>query len=286
MKGDVEVIKRRNEAAEMAAMRTGARPKKVDYIPVVFPGGSGYNLSEGKWGFNDIKRRGGRFLWKQIFNAKRLGVRTMYGAMWDEYDEGTAFMPIVEHKRRLPQSDKFQFLALDADGFDVPSDWYMRICGFAAEGLRSERRVHETFPVKELQDYWSSRPRYEEGVDIGGSSSTGASGSKPDANGGQSYEEFLEAEKANKQDEAPPPPYTLEADEVRPTPASVGLAPAPATVQPQTSSVPPAQAAPATTIQPGNFAPQSSPIPTQASNQVSPASVSPTPQGPGALQHL
>jgi len=45
----------------------------------------GYNLSEGKWGFNDIKRQGGRFLWKQIFNAKRLGVRTIYGAMWDEY---------------------------------------------------------------------------------------------------------------------------------------------------------------------------------------------------------
>lgn len=45
----------------------------------------GFNLSEGKWGYNDIKRNGGRFLWKQIFNAKRQGVRSMYGAMWDEY---------------------------------------------------------------------------------------------------------------------------------------------------------------------------------------------------------
>jgi hypothetical protein len=44
----------------------------------------GYNLSQGKWGFNDIKRDGGRFLWRQIYNARRLGVRSMYGAMWDE----------------------------------------------------------------------------------------------------------------------------------------------------------------------------------------------------------
>jgi len=39
------------------------------------------------------------------------------------YDEGTAFMPVVENKRNLPQSDRFQFMALNEDGYDVPSDW-------------------------------------------------------------------------------------------------------------------------------------------------------------------
>ena len=39
------------------------------------------------------------------------------------YDEGTAFMPIVEHTRNLPVLDKHPFLALDADGYDLPSDW-------------------------------------------------------------------------------------------------------------------------------------------------------------------
>ena len=47
-------------------------------------GGQGYNMSEGQWGMNDIKRNGGKLLWKLIFNARRLGVRIMYGAMWDE----------------------------------------------------------------------------------------------------------------------------------------------------------------------------------------------------------
>jgi hypothetical protein len=74
IKPDIELLKKRADEGH----------KKIDYIPVVLPGGSGYNLSEGKWGFNDIRRNGGKFLWKQIHNTRRLGVRVMYGAMWDE----------------------------------------------------------------------------------------------------------------------------------------------------------------------------------------------------------
>ena len=107
----------------------------------------------------------------------------------------------------------------------------MRICGFAAEGLRNERRILETFPVKELQDYWSSRPRYE-AVDpkskksMSGSSLTSSlarsdddtgAGSNPE--GGQTYQEWLALQNEEK-DEVPPPPYTLELDEsTDPTPS-------------------------------------------------------------------
>ncbi|EEB87526.1 hypothetical protein MPER_15098, partial [Moniliophthora perniciosa FA553] len=112
-------------------------------------------------------------------------------------------MPVVEKARLLPEGGRYPFLALDADGYDLPSDWYMRICGFAAEGVRSERMIHETFPSKELQDYWSSRPRYE---DAGKQSDTGGSSS------GQRYEDWLQSEKEIK-DELPPPPYSLEAEE-------------------------------------------------------------------------
>lgn len=92
IKGDLELIKRRNEEGR----------RHIDYIPVVLPGGSvsglrsymhdrtpvyvrqGFNMSRGAWSFNGIKRNGGKFLWRQIYNARRLGVRTIYGAMWDE----------------------------------------------------------------------------------------------------------------------------------------------------------------------------------------------------------
>ncbi|GLB36755.1 putative xylosidase arabinosidase [Lyophyllum shimeji] len=219
MKGDAELIKKRNE---------DGRWRKIDYIPVVLPGASGFNLSQGRWGFNDIRRNGGRFLWKQIFNAKRQAVRTVYGAMWDEYDEGTAFMPVVEKKRMLPESDKHCFMALDEDGYDLPCDWYMRICGFAAEGLRSERRIHETFPSKELQDYWATRPKYEEvdhksGDFVSGASQEAKGSSGSGGGDGQSYQEWLVAQKDDKE-EAPPPPYSLEAEEVAVGQPQVGSA--------------------------------------------------------------
>ncbi|KAK0446545.1 uncharacterized protein EV420DRAFT_893381 [Desarmillaria tabescens] len=220
MKGDIDLLKRHAENSG----------RKIDYIPVVLPGSTGFNLTEGRWTWNDMKRKGGRFLWKQIFHAKRLGIRTMYGAMWDEYDEGTAFMPIVAKKSMLPQSDKYSFMALDEDGYDLPPDWYMRICGFAAEGLRSERLIHETFPVKELEDYWSTRPRYEEDPE------------KKDIDGEQAYQAWSSTQKEEK-DEPPPPPYSLEVDEAGPSASGSGSGsasrPASVTVQPHTS--PPAQ---------------------------------------------
>ena len=75
-------------------------------------------------------------------------------------------------------------MALDEDGYVLPSDWYahkppppkcvkahqkhlilatryMRICGLAAESLRGDRLFSDAFPLKELQDYWDTRPKYE-----------------------------------------------------------------------------------------------------------------------------
>ncbi|THV01292.1 hypothetical protein K435DRAFT_750477 [Dendrothele bispora CBS 962.96] len=200
-KQDIELLRKSHE-------EQGRR--KVDYMPVVFPGFSGLNLSEGTWKFNQIPRNGGKLMWQQIFNAKRLGVRTIYGAMWDEYDEGTALIPVVEKTRNLPTTEKYQFLALDCDGHDIPADWYMRICGFASEGLKSERLIHETFPSKELQDFWANRPKYEQHVpNTGGSGCEGQNTGDGSGSGGQSYQEWLTGQGESK-DELPPPPYSLE----------------------------------------------------------------------------
>ncbi|KAI0078516.1 hypothetical protein K474DRAFT_1660324 [Panus rudis PR-1116 ss-1] len=203
IKGDVELIRRKNEDFENG--RGGKR--RVDYIPVVLPGGSGYNLSQGNWSWNGIPRHGGRFLWRQIVNVKRHGVRTIYGAMWDEYDEGTNFLPAVANKRQLPVHEKYKFMALDEDGYDLPPDWYMRICGFAVEGLRGERLILETFPHKELQDYWSSRPHYEDQE-----TTPCASGSGQQKEKESTWEEWNQQDKVGgPAEEVPPPPYTLEA---------------------------------------------------------------------------
>ena len=129
-------------------------------------------------------------------------------------------MPVVSHKRQLPVLHHHRFMALDEDGFDLPPDWYMRICGYAVESLRGERLILGTFPSKELQDYWSSRPHYEDEVS---SSSAGGSGSKQGEEKSQTWEEWEKSQKGSA-DEPPPPPYTLEVEESQP---------------PQTSSAPP-----------------------------------------------
>ncbi|KAG8836290.1 hypothetical protein FRC17_007440 [Serendipita sp. 399] len=141
-------------------------PNRIDYIPTVWPGGSSYNLSGGTMGLNDAPREGGKFLWRQLWNFKHLGARTIYVAMFDEYDEGTAILPAVPLKRSLPKCEdpnrQFPFIALDADGVDnLSPDWYLRICGFASEVMKDERRVYEDLPKKELDDYWATRPKYE-----------------------------------------------------------------------------------------------------------------------------
>lgn len=54
--------------------------------------------------------------------------------MLDEVDEGTAFMKTAENAEQSPAQEFW--LNLDADGYDLPSDWYMRIAGKATETLR------------------------------------------------------------------------------------------------------------------------------------------------------
>ncbi|KXN86979.1 hypothetical protein AN958_09408 [Leucoagaricus sp. SymC.cos] len=114
MKADMEFIRKWLEGGQ----------KTVDYIPSVNAGESSHNRTRGSDKWNEFKRDGGRSLWKEIFNASRLGVRTMYGVSWDNYRSGCALLPVVPQKNLLPQSDKRKFMALDEDGYDLPSDWW------------------------------------------------------------------------------------------------------------------------------------------------------------------
>ncbi|KAI0307433.1 hypothetical protein B0F90DRAFT_1621691, partial [Multifurca ochricompacta] len=193
---------------------TMKRGRRVEYIPVVHPGGSGFNLSNGHWARNGVPREGGRFLWRQIYNARKWGVRTIYGAMWDEYDEGTQFLPAITKNSDLPHdaNNKFTLIAYDVDGYDVPSDWYMRIAGYGSELLKRERHLEDRFPEKELRDWDHSHPKIEVRPSL---ASLLASGSRSGGAGGdgQSYEDWLKTtDKAKDKEEAPPPPYSLEAE--------------------------------------------------------------------------
>ena len=179
----------------------------------------GFNLSNGQWVRNGAPREGGRFLWRQIYNARKWGARSMYGAMWDEYDEGTQFLPAITKTANLPQdeSGKFTLIACDIDGYDVPPDWYMRIAGYGSSLVKSERHNEDRFPEKELREW---EPKYEvrsnlQSVLASGSGSGGTGGSTSGGTSARTQPHRNVQRRAppdREREDPPPPPYTRDAD--------------------------------------------------------------------------
>jgi len=118
--------------------------RDMEYIPVVFPGFSWANLYPGKE-LNQIPRNGGKFYWRQLYNAVDAGCNMIYIAMYDEVDEGTAIFKLAENESQIPTTGKF--VTLDADGYKLPSDWYLKLTGEAGKMLRGEIPLTSTIPI-------------------------------------------------------------------------------------------------------------------------------------------
>jgi hypothetical protein len=118
-----------------------------EYLPVIFPGFSWYNLKSGP--FNQIPRQGGQFLWDQVkANISTVGAQMLYVAMFDEVDEATAIFKVTNNP---PSVSPAQFVTLDIDGYELPSDEYLWLVGQAARGLRGEIPVNQTRPTRTTQ---------------------------------------------------------------------------------------------------------------------------------------
>lgn len=98
------------------------------YMPVIYPGYS-FNNSAGR-PLNEIPRYGGNFLWQQaaanLSQQKAAGVPTMlYGAMFDEVDEGSAFMKQAVTTANAPKG--IPIVTMNYDGYNLTNDWYLRV---------------------------------------------------------------------------------------------------------------------------------------------------------------
>ena len=96
------------------------------YMPVIFPGFSWSNLKPNA-AKNQIPRLGGEFFWRQAYNAKMAGAKVLKIAMFDEVDEGTAIFKVASRRQDAPEQGFW--LTLDADGAELPSDWYLKLAG-------------------------------------------------------------------------------------------------------------------------------------------------------------
>jgi hypothetical protein len=115
------------------------------YMPVVFPGFSWHNLKRTAKE-NQIPRLRGEFLWRQAYNAKIAGAKLLKIAMFDEVDEGTAILKVAPHRRDAP--DQGFWLALDADGAELESDWYLRLAGEITKMFHGEIRPNRKIPIQ------------------------------------------------------------------------------------------------------------------------------------------
>ena len=112
--------------------------RKIDFLPVVFPGFSWFNMFGQQ--FDLMPRMKGEFLWSQFVAAKRAGATMIYVAMFDEVDEGTA---IFKCTNDAPVSEPSKFLTYEG----LPSDFYLRLTGAGGRMLRGEQPVTESIPA-------------------------------------------------------------------------------------------------------------------------------------------
>jgi hypothetical protein len=110
------------------------------WIPVVYAGTSSNNLRKAAWGTHTTPRRKGDFLWEQFHTLSQMGgVDTIFLAMFDEVDEGTAILKVSN----TPPTEA-HFLTYEG----MPSDWYMRLVGLGEKMLREQTPVPAEIPIK------------------------------------------------------------------------------------------------------------------------------------------
>jgi hypothetical protein len=114
-----------------------------EYLPVIFPGFSWFNLNGGP--LNQIPRNGGEFYWRQAYNATAAGCTMIYGAMFDEVDEGTAMYKLAPTANDLPLQG--WWVPLNIDGVPLPSDWYLHLADEASKMLRGEIPLQNSMPI-------------------------------------------------------------------------------------------------------------------------------------------
>ena len=120
------------------------RDNKVDYVPLVFPGFSWGNLKRNTALYNQIPRLKGDFLWRQIAAAKAAGASSLYVAMFDEIDEGTAIFKCAE-EGKLPIFGEKRFIGIEQG---LGSDYYLWLIGEAKKWFRDGKGYSSDKPER------------------------------------------------------------------------------------------------------------------------------------------
>jgi len=134
------------------------------WLPEIYPGFHWFNLMTNTHNPTGAKvfidRQNGEFLWRQFYEASRLGAKSAFVGMFDEFDEGTAIQPATS----TPPSKTLPDLAAGAipppwwttnpnnsqfDDFGNANgtDWYLRLTGCATSYIATGKPVPVAIPI-------------------------------------------------------------------------------------------------------------------------------------------
>lgn len=110
----------------------------ITYLPTAWPRFGWDNMHVYPCGQSKISARGGQHLLDQLFVMKALGAKTIYGAMFDEYDESTAMMKA---------SDDVPTTGCWWTNEGLPPDWHLRLLKYGGKMLRGEILLSRKMPT-------------------------------------------------------------------------------------------------------------------------------------------
>ncbi len=109
------------------------------WIPVVYPGFSWDNLRQKPPGSTIIPRRKGQFLWEQFHELAKLKPDSIFVAMFDEVDEGTAIFKVTNSP-----PTQAHFVGYE----EMPADWYLRLVREGAKMVNGTIADTAEIPIK------------------------------------------------------------------------------------------------------------------------------------------
>jgi hypothetical protein len=126
--------------ADLADQRDQLAAWGMKILPHAWPGFSWTNLKRYEPG-HGTPRAGGDFYWERLYNAVNLGADQVFLGMFDEYDEGTAIMPMSDN-HPLPHTEWGSYI--DNEGLDP--FWYLQLSGAARDMLNGLRPLSSSMP--------------------------------------------------------------------------------------------------------------------------------------------
>mgnify|MGYP001025348624 CR=1 FL=1 len=133
-----------NNAVTLVPDIEWCKTNNITYAPLVFPGFSWGNLKNDTTIYNQIPRNKGDFFWKQVAGAKMSGATSLYIAMFDEIDEGTAIFKCAKEDN-LPLNGAGKFVGIEQE---LSTDYYLWLAGKATDWFHGNNNFGLVKPVR------------------------------------------------------------------------------------------------------------------------------------------